>query len=89
MDCGVGTAPGGAVRGNSVRSQRRWAGEQGRAVGRGRRGATRLTGGVGWQRGPVSAVGCGRERGKRGSMAVGRRQADPGRKVSGAIQTQF
>jgi hypothetical protein len=45
--------------------------EQGRAAGRGRRSATRLTGGAGWQRGPAVSDGCGRERGKRGGAAVG------------------
>jgi hypothetical protein len=39
----------GMVRGGSARSQRRWAGEQGRAVGRGRRGAV-VSGGV-WEEG--------------------------------------
>jgi hypothetical protein len=32
---GVRVALGGAVEGGSARSRRRWAGEQGRAVGRG------------------------------------------------------
>jgi hypothetical protein len=71
------------VRGGSVRSWRRRAGKQGRAAGRGRRGAAWLTGGAGRQRGLVSAAGCGRERGKRGSMAVWRRQAGPAGTVPG------
>jgi hypothetical protein len=34
-DCAVGVAPGGTVRGSSVRSRWRWADKQGRAAGRG------------------------------------------------------
>jgi hypothetical protein len=63
---------GGAVRGGSVCSWRRQASEQGRAAGHERRGAARLIGGAGQQRGPVLAVGCRRERGKQGSVAAGR-----------------
>jgi hypothetical protein len=40
-------------RDGSERHGRRWAGEQGRVVGRGRRGAARRTGGAGRQRGLV------------------------------------
>jgi hypothetical protein len=64
-------ALGGVVRGSIVRSRRRRAGEQGRAAGRGRHGAAWLTDGAERQRGPMSAAGCGRERGKRGSTAAG------------------
>jgi hypothetical protein len=49
----------GAVGGGSTHSRRRQADEQGRTTGHGRRGATRLTGGVGRQWGLVSAVGAG------------------------------
>jgi hypothetical protein len=47
----AGMAPGGAVGGGSARSRRRRIGEQGRAAGCGRCGATQLIGGVGRQRG--------------------------------------
>jgi hypothetical protein len=46
-DHGVGMALGGAVGGGSARSWRRQASEQGRAAGRGRRGAPRLIGQAG------------------------------------------
>jgi hypothetical protein len=52
------------VGGGNACSWWRRAGGQGRAVGRGRRGTTRLTGGAVRQRGPVPAAACGRERGK-------------------------
>jgi hypothetical protein len=79
---GAGMAPGGAVGGGSARSRRRRAGEQGRA--------TRLTGGAERQRGPVSAARCKRERGKRGSVEVGRQQAGPTSTVPrSADQTRF
>jgi hypothetical protein len=61
-DHGVRMAPKGTIGGGSSRSQQRHAGEQGRAVRRGRRSAARLTGEAGRQQGPVSAVGCRRER---------------------------
>jgi hypothetical protein len=52
--------------------------------------AARLTGGAELQRGPMSAARCGRERGKRGSAAVGHRQASPTNTVSGGVvQTRF
>jgi hypothetical protein len=60
----VTMALGGTVEGGSTRSRWRQAGEQGRAVGRGQRGAAWLTGGAGRQRGPVSKAGCRRESGK-------------------------
>jgi hypothetical protein len=56
-DHGVGMAPSGAIGGGRVRSRWRWVGEQERAAGHTRRGAVRLTGGTGRQRGPVSAAG--------------------------------
>jgi hypothetical protein len=85
----VRMASGGVVEGSSARSQWRRAGEHGRAAGCGQRGAARLTGEAQWQRGLVSEVGCGRERGKRGSAAAGHRSAGPGRTVPDAIQTRF
>jgi hypothetical protein len=56
----------GAARGRNGSGWSGWrlAGEQGRVAGRGRRGMARPTGGAGRQRGPVSAAGCRRERGK-------------------------
>jgi hypothetical protein len=59
----------------------RWASEQGSVAGRGRRGATRLTSGVGRQQAQWSAAGCGRKREKRGSAPAGHRQAGPGHTV--------
>jgi hypothetical protein len=60
------------------------AAEAGWRTGEG--GGALLTGGVGQQRGPVSAVGCRRERGKRDSMAAGHRQVGPASTVpSGAV----
>jgi hypothetical protein len=53
VDRGVGMAPGGTVRGGSARSWPRWASKQGRAAGRRRCDVERLTGGAGWQWGPV------------------------------------
>jgi hypothetical protein len=50
---GVGMALGGAVKSGSACSWWRRAGKQGRAVGRGRHGSARLTGGGERQRGPV------------------------------------
>jgi hypothetical protein len=85
----VGMVLGDAVRGGSACSWWRWASEQGRAAGHKRHGAVRLTGRAGQQRGPVSAVGCGRERGKQGSMAVGHRHAGPATQCQGAVQTRF
>jgi hypothetical protein len=46
LDRGAGMALGDVVGGGSARSWRRRAGEQGRAAGRGRRGAAWLTGGA-------------------------------------------
>jgi hypothetical protein len=86
----AGMASGGAVEGSSARSRWRRAGEQGRVTGHGRCDAARLTGGAGRQRGPVSATGCGREWGKRGSTVAGHRQVDPASTVpGGAVQTRF
>jgi hypothetical protein len=63
--------------------RRKWAGEQGRAAGRGRRSAMQVTGGRGDNGARWSAAGCGRKRGDRGSVAAKRRQAGPAGTVSG------
>jgi hypothetical protein len=53
-------------------------------------GRAQLTGGAGRQRGLVSVMGCGRERGKQGSAAAGHRQAGPASTLpGGAVQTRF
>jgi hypothetical protein len=77
---GMGSTAHAHVRGGLANRGRRW----------GAADVARLIGGVGRQRGPVSAVGCRRERGKRGGMAVGHRQVGPVGTVPGSVvQTRF
>jgi hypothetical protein len=75
-DRGVGMALGSAIRGGNARSRWRRAGEQGRAAGRGQRGATRLTGGAGRQWRPVVSSGVREEERKA-------RQHDGGAPIGG------